>query len=366
MSRRTWLSLGGVTAIMAIALILTHQPGNSPIPSATNPGPRGVEIARVWLEELGVDARLGQVPLTNLPADVATLVLPAPELRPFEDAEADAVMAFLERGGTLLYLVGRESLVDPLARRLAVRHGPLLPMGRENSGLDTSVRVSAQDLPGVHELSLAALDSVKVASADAVSVSEPAALWRLPVGRGVAWIAAGPELLDNAHLHRADNAALLRAVAGKGPVWFDEYHHVSAGPAPVARSLTAAMLQVLFALLLLLLGIGRRLGPARATPVHLHRSAIEYVDAFAALTRRARVDAALADDVRRRQAASWAQRFGLPSGLGEDELTERVAAALRRDPAEVRAALAERSLPGLLRALDALGRPSPQVPAKER
>ncbi len=366
MSRGSRLSVGLIVTALVLGLVGSSGRSQSPIPSANNPGPKGVEIARVWLEEAGVPVTVGHAPLTELPQAVRALVLPAPATRPIEREEADAVRDFVESGGTVLYLVDREVMGGPLDTALGLRRGPTLPVTNALDGHEATLTLAEGVAKGARTLSVSTLRTVQLGEdVSGEALSEPKALWRVYWGDGTVFVAAGADLLENARFHRADNARFLAAIVGGGPVWFDEYHHQAAGPTPLGRSLWAIAAQLGLVFLLVLFGVGRRLGPARPPLAVVHRSALEYVDAFAALTHRAKIDVELVEDVRRRRLADWSRRFGLPPELSTQELAERLAPHLRCPAQTIVQALGQTELPALLTALDALEAPRP-APATAR
>ena len=122
--------------------------------------------------------------------------------------------------------------------RLVVATARAVPEVALRRAVPATVRKHLPVLPSVHRLepsTLAALDgpfldrSVVVLS----RLDAPIAV-RRALGKGELWVLSNPELLDNAHLPRADHLALLNGLAGDGrPVLFDEsFHGVEEGVSP--------------------------------------------------------------------------------------------------------------------------------------
>ena len=118
-------------------------------------------------------------------------------------------------------------------------------------------------------------------------------LVRVPFGKGVLWLISVPQALDNAHLDRSGNRALLLSLAGTrgrtvafAALPFPPGHHA-------ATSLFALPwgIAILFGLSVVLiyrwLG-GWRLGPPIPEPEFNIRPAVDYVIAIASLLRKAR------------------------------------------------------------------------------
>jgi len=186
-----------IVALMLLAMALSYfarQPGSdSPIPSIDNRGPRGAAVLATWLRAAGVPVIAHDAPLTKLPADVRVLVIAAPALEELRQEEVDAVRAFVNAGGTLVYLAARTGAQPALHRWLELHSGDVSPLvsmdGIEDVGGTTvKVRFSAGLLEGVKTIRLSADRMIALSRADAVPVTEHGALWWFPEGSGeVAW-----------------------------------------------------------------------------------------------------------------------------------------------------------------------------------
>ncbi len=117
------------------------------------------------------------------------------------------------------------------------------------------------------------------------------------LGRGRLIVFADPRPARNDAILHGDHAALLThlvlACADGGPVAFDDYHHGYAeGQTPVAYLLDTpaggAILNLAVLAALVLLGAGRRLGPARTVHEERRRRPAEFIEAYARLCRASR------------------------------------------------------------------------------
>jgi hypothetical protein len=297
--RRGPLILAGLVLLSLIASIAAQEPGSdSPIPSIENKGPRGLAVLAAWLREAGGATVLGHdAPLTQLPPEVRVLVIAAPAAQELKADEVQALERFVTGGGTLVYLVARAFPQPVLNEWLRVTGGPTAPLVTEPGlqdvgGTTVSVTFAAGLLEGAKRLRLSADSMMHVLDPQAVPVTSDDAVWWLRRGAGEVWLAAGPDLAENARLELADNALFWGHLAQRGTIAFDEFHHHQSGAA-VPVNLVATALQLLFLALLFVWARGARLGPPRDDPPRWQRSSIEYVNAMAALTRNANVDAEL-------------------------------------------------------------------------
>lgn len=293
--RRGPLILAGLVLLSLVASIAAQEPGSdSPTPSITNQGPRGLAVLATWLSESGVPVLAHDAPLTQLPAETGVLVLAAPSGAELRVDEVDRLKTFVERGGTLIYLVPRAAKQPVLNEWLQVHAGGVAPLvaepGMEDVGGSTvHVTFAAGLLEGASKLRISADRTLMVADEQAVPATSDGALWWRRHGTGEVWLAAGPDLAENARLELADNARFWGHLAGRGTVVFDEFHHHQ-GASLVPVNLLVTGLQLGFLALLLLWGRATRLGPARDELLTWHRSSLEYVSAMAALTRNAGVE----------------------------------------------------------------------------
>ncbi len=314
---RAPLALAALIVLSMVASIASQQPGSdSPIPSITNNGPRGLGALATWLSEGGVKVIAHDAPLTQLPEETRVVVLAAPSGEELRDVEVEALERFVENGGTLIYLAPRHAPQPAINQWLGVRAGSVAPLvsepGLEDVG-GTSVKVTfaAGLLEGAKALRLSADRTLEVSDEHAVAVTSDGALWWSRRGTGEVWLSAGADLAENARLELADNALFWSHLAGRGPVVFDEYHH-HRGATLVPLNLLVTGLQLGFLALLFVWARASRLGPARDEPTTWHRSSLEYVTAMAALTRNAGVEEELVVVLGADFRAMLRDRLGIP------------------------------------------------------
>lgn len=311
-------------ALLLVALLVGLAAGGAPppstVPSVHNRGPQGLAVLYRWLEAGG---RVGttEAPLTSIPEETTTLVLAAPSAAPVSPEEVASLRDFVGRGGTLVYLASRPRRQPDLERWLGVSEGPALPAVLRDEGdplgATALVRVQGGLTHGVRALRLRAERTVAVA--DGLMVAERGALWLRRHGRGEVWVASGADLAESARLELLDNAAFWANLEARGPLLFDEGHHRAGPDEPQALHVWGLALQLSLVAVAFIAARGARLGPPREGPRSAHRSALEYVDAMAALTRSAGLDHELVHALKERARQLASQRAGVPLELSWDE-----------------------------------------------
>lgn len=332
------LAWGLFAALLALALALglaTHQHAASddPTPSIGNAGPRGLKVLATWLAESGTEVRIARETLTPLPAGTATVVVPAPAGRTISQEELDTLLAFARGGGTLVLLLPRAGGQPLVQRALGAREGPTPPPSpsavdlEDPSGVRLAALVPAGLLAGVKALRVSAQSTLVVDDDGSAPVVEGGALWWRALGAGEVYFGAGADLAENARLDLLDNAVFWAQVGRRGPVLFDEAHHLGA-PAPrLAPSLLAAALQLCACALMFLAAHGQRLGPPRSGDGRRHRSSMEYIQAMATLTQNANVDPEVIDGLHAEARQVMRDRLGIDETLPEDERLRAVSDA---------------------------------------
>jgi hypothetical protein len=358
--RRGPIVIAALVLLSLVASIAAQKPGSdSPIPSITNPGPRGLGVLAAWLRETGGATVLEHdAPLTELPPTTRVLVIAAPTAEEIRTAEVEALERFVEGGGTLIYLVPRKAAQPALNEWLEVGEGPVAPLlsepGLEDVG-GTTVKVTFASglLSGAKALRLSAESTLVVAAERAVPVTSDGALWWMKQGAGEVWLAAGPDLAENARLELADNALFWGHLAARGPIAFDEFHH-HRGATVVPANLLVTGLQLAFLALLFLWARGLRLGPPRDAPASWHRSSLEYVTAMAALTRNAKVEPELVVALKADFRRLLDDRAGVPLEWTWDEADAELTRRGLFDAGELKRAAAEPEFVALSKALASL------------
>ncbi len=325
-----------VTLALGLGLAANQTTPQSTVPSVDNPGPLGLRALYLYLQESGAPVSALQESLGDAGplAGARTVVVAAPTGRPVTESELETLRKWIREGGTLVYLVSRDSKVQQpqLDDWLQVSDGPLLPPGSEGLGPEekdltgTTARVwvptgAARDL----EHFRVALDrGVMVGRPEAVPLAGArgsAVLWRMPEGVGEVYVLAGADLAENRRLELLDNLRFWDALAARGPLVFDEYHH-GLGPRkepPSARGLWVFAAQALLVGLIYGVSRGTRFGPPRPLVVEKHRSALEYVHSLGWLARRSKVEHELVPELARQLRRRMHERLGIPLTLPEDE-----------------------------------------------
>ena len=315
--KRGSLIIAGLVLLSLVVSLAAQEPGSdSPMPSVTNKGPRGLAALATWLREADVTVIEHDAPLTQLPPETRTVVVAAPAGEELREDEVAALKTFVEGGGTLVYLVARQAPQPILNQWLNVHPGPTPPLVTEPElkdvgGTSVSVVFAAGLLDGAKTLRLSADRAVTVSDERAVAVTSDSAVWWMRRGRGEVWLSGGPDLAENARLELADNAVFWGHLVARGPIVFDEYHqHRGASVVPVNLLITG--LQLTFLAFLFVWARATRLGPARDQPQTWHRSSLEYVTAMAALTSNAGVEDELVVALKAEFRRFLRDRLGVP------------------------------------------------------
>lgn len=344
MKRAGWIILA-VLVVLALALGLAVGPDVSErqVPSVESSGPRGLKVLATWLAETGADVRIGAEPLTALPADVRTVLLPAPVAAEVTAEELEALKRFVEAGGTLVALLPRGPAQARLKRWLGARAGDVAPLAEvpgvsDLGGSTVTVRLPGGALAQVKALRLSAEVMVALDDEAAVPATDPPALWWKSLGQGEVWVAMGPELAENARLELLDNAAFWAALAGQGPLWIDEHHHQRRLDAPPPLHFVTTGLQAALVALLFIAARGTRLGPAREDARHPQRSSSEYVAAMATLTARAGVEPELVAALKARVRRTLHGALGVPLSLSWEDAARLSAQRSQLRPEVIRQA----------------------------
>ncbi len=335
---------------LALGLAADGDTQTSTVPSVTNAGPRGLKVLHTWLSESGVDVRLGARPLTDVPDEIATIVVPAPQAATLTRDERLALRRALERGATVVLMVARSASKHALEDLVTVQLGPppeLLAVPNDGAGSSLAVSAPIGAMKGARSLRVANDHTLTVTNAEAVELTSPPGVWVMSVGKGALYVAAGADLAENARLDLADNAVFWRNLAAQGPMWIDESHHVARVQATPTVNLWATGLQFLFAAALFVVARGSRLGPARAEPSAPLRSSTEYVEAMARLTRRARLEPELVEALRRHLRLTLHERLGLSLSLPDGERARALRLALGWNDADANGLFGDRSFLGL-------------------
>ncbi|MCS7209064.1 MAG: DUF4350 domain-containing protein [Fimbriimonadales bacterium] len=333
-----------------------YDPRFAPRPLSYSRHRHGVKGFARLLERNGYTVRSLKRTYRHLPHDAAMLVIfPLPlfadtELGEWKAEDAEALEAWLNRGGRLLLFSSDPRLPEPL-RENAFQRLPMFQIPIEWS-IDTQPALPAPWLEGIRvvrlrdqRVSLSPREQRWTPLLHAGGAIE-GALWHY--GDGIVFECTDWYWLTNECLCEADNGAFILAVVRKmlpqgGVVYFDDAGQGDLlreytprgfwGVAPTGVRVAFAHLLVLTAVVMY--SVGKRFGlPCPTLPPAPAFG--EYVDALAGVYERAQAAQpaleAVMDDIRRRLC----QRFGLPAGATLLQLIQ----SLPADSA-LRAALAE-------------------------
>ena len=319
---RIWIVYGALVAVGAALGLASHgAPAVSRVPSVDNPGPAGLKALYLLLQERGFDARRLDARFSAVPSDLRTLVLAEPVEREIDRDEVAILRAYVEQGGRLVYLAPSQFDRDQpeMARWLQLYPSGGLRLD-EASGQAADVggayaAVWAPPASDVRRLRVGAGRGIASNDPEAVPAAgqrggAAALLWR--TGRGEIWVFTGAAVAENSRLELGDNLALWKAFAAEGRIGFDEGHHARAASPGLPPAILTVAAQLAFATLAFALARGARLGPPRPEPVERHRSILEYVTSMAWLTRRARVEPALAGALITRLRHVMSETAGVP------------------------------------------------------
>lgn len=358
------LVLGAVVAQVAANRDAAGRQG--PILSSRDANSTGALALALWLERLGY--RVTQLEGSrSSPDDTVRYLFVLKPANRFSRADASAVINWIRRGGTLLYV---PSIVPSFG---SVGVGPGDGLGAEiNLGLSGGLRGGDSAARPAN----AVLPFFETPPGSRFSVADP---WTLDLkdsawvplidlattgtsqviaaerryGAGRVYAVASASFFDNAHLAEADNFALVLNALARGAdervVAFDEYHHGEMAAPDLVSALRVspvgwAIAYAAIATFLFALWSGRRFGPPVARVGQAGRSAADYVTAFAGLLQHgpgargatiAWAQAQYARLVRRELARAHGVRADLPAG----DLARLLADRRPIDPVELAAHL---------------------------
>jgi hypothetical protein len=277
---------------------------------------------------------------------------------PIDEDETKKLLEYVRNGGTLIYAPWDQdenellTAIDVYLERAENRKeiSTLVPSqpSRFTGGverLEARVRVWLDLPPGALALYVD-------------EGAEQAVVGLVPHGQGRVILIGAPELAMNQALTRADNAlfwrALVRPLATKGPIAFDEFHHGFTSDRSIAEF--AARYGLQFAAAQLLLGVMlwaaslKRFGRPRPPPEDTRIGATDALFATSRLYREGKHHAHAASAIAKALAADYARKAGLPQRAEPSEISAALEVRGRKDLATAlldvsRAAAAARSEP---------------------
>jgi hypothetical protein len=319
---RTELVIVIIAAIVIAVLAYGRQASQDSLPHSTystnDTGPNGYRAVYEMLHSANVPvARFSRV-LGVLEPRVKTLVLTTYALdlaqaQPMDSHDKALLKDFVERGGRLVVLdydfEGDNDIIPGIAKANEAKAIDAIPLARD--AFTAGVRRVAAPIESVFPFATRIGVPLLANDAGIVAIA-------YPIGKGSVIAITSPAIFSNAHLAAADNARFAyNVIAGHGAVAFDEYVHGyddglsfwGALPLPVR----AAVYILATILLVGLIGANVRFAPTVPLEPPDERDSSAYIDAMAALMRRARaaraaVEAFAADGARFRRGGEPAQQ----------------------------------------------------------
>lgn len=330
---RVAVVLGLLIAVaLAVGLASREAAPDSPVPSVTNPGPLGLKGLFVYLREGGRDVSAQETSLESLPSGTRTLVIAAPQAQPVTKEEVASLERFVRGGGTLVYLSphtlgehqpGLEEWLGLMPGALpGTNHQGLASEWVDPAGVTVDVWLPAGLLRGLSSLRVSRDRSLRMEHETAVplaGLSGTGMVWRWGLGKGEVYVAAGPDLAENRRLELLDNLRFWDALAARGPLRFDEFHHAVVTRPPLSQGLWVFIAQALAVGLVYAVSRGTRFGAPRPVRVERHRSSREYVRSLGWLMRRAKVEAELLPELDSALRRLMQERLGIAPSLPDAE-----------------------------------------------
>ncbi|RKG96947.1 DUF4350 domain-containing protein [Corallococcus sp. CA053C] len=326
---RVAVVLGLLIAVaLAVGLASREAAPDSPVPSVTNPGPLGLKGLFVYLREGGRDVSTQETSLESLPTGIRTLIIAAPQAQPVTKEEVASLERFVQGGGTLVYLsphtLGKHQ--PGLEEWLGLVPGALLGTNHEGltsewvdpAGVTVDVWLPSGLLRGLSSLRVSRDRSLRMEHETAVplaGLSGTGVVWRWGLGKGEVYVVAGPDLAENRRLELLDNLRFWDALAARGPLRFDEFHHAAITRPPLSQGLWVFIAQGLAVGLVYVVSRGTRFGAPRPLRVERHRSSREYVRSLGWLMRRAKVEAELLPELDSALRRLMQERLGIAPSL---------------------------------------------------
>ena len=335
LSRRTGdltilIAAGALTLLLsAAAFLIEPVSGTPPVDgSSLATHAHGARGTYLGLKEAGYDVQQSFEPLAYLRmGPSAVLIISEPLLSPSQ-LDLRALVAFIERGGTVLATGPVASKFLAGVPTASEAKGPSEP-GEVNAALPSALSV------GVPKIRMATAASAVAATTPYLTIygtdARPAVL-AARMGQGLAIWWAGPTPLTNIGITEPGHLDLLLNILGspgeRQVIWDEHYHgrsrsllsYAAGTPAPFA----AAQLVAVF--LAGLLTYSRRRWPIRAEYVEPRTSPLEFVESMGALYQKANTTAGVVSTVRARVRRTIAAASGLPARV-DDEHLSRVAAS---------------------------------------
>ncbi len=366
---RTRLFVGLLIAlVVGIAFVAARHEGGDPSPPVhpRDASPEGGRALALVLERMGYTVQTQAAPLQQMPSDARVWLL-LDSGTTFSDKEADALLEWVRKGGTLLWVPPSYSY--SVTSGSTARPGADVLKGKLGISTGGQPNFDANGLPRMTPVTLDAVaryrTGVKTASSSgasaaaagfndreadgtvrgALQVTGDGAILRLDEGSGHVFVFPDAWMLSNFGMAQPSNATLIANLiradtlgasgANGGAVYFDERRHDNtlAPPAPddwPARLRQRPVVFALWQLLVVGLGtlalVGRRLGAPVALPSSAPVTrASGFARAMGGLLLKAARPKAAAQIIGESFRARLARRIGLSPRDSDDVLAGRAA-----------------------------------------
>jgi hypothetical protein len=333
MSRRRWILLGGVVALIAVVVALRGTAtGDSPEHSSASDAGNGTSALRLYAESLGHATGTVEGDY-NLPSSPSLMFVFRPT-EGFSNAESQQVDTWLRAGNVAVYATEeRDPQLDSqfglhLSSRTVAASGQAAAPIFGGVGSVSGASAALAFKPSPSQVPL-----LRNAAGDVLAV-------RLAVGSGQLIAMTDPLILCNGYLRLADNgrfaADLIALTPNGGAVLFDEFHHGQiAGNAPTATAwaLTPWGAALVLAVLIIVTGLalrGRGFGPPIPLRRAADRSSAEYATAVGSLLHRTGARRVTLETLLSATRRTVAERVGLGSTTPSGQVLETIA---QRSPA---------------------------------
>lgn len=306
--------------------------------SAHNLGDDGTLGLQLWLRSLGYQATNLEYDEWRIPPATAALLVIAPRDFAFDEAERDATLAWVRKGGTLIYIADRVAsngfplpLWETLGARVVAPADTTKPAERADASQPLF------DVPPVSSVAVRTDLHIALDEPGFVTLLEtrfgPALVGRQE-GRGYVYLGVSAVPFTNQGIQEAGGGALvlnlLRRIPAAGAVLFDEYHHgyrvVPTPQGALAKQWWGwSLIYAAFVVAGYLLLGGRRFG--RAVPVRqevARRSSAEYVASMANLFQRAGKRHDIATHYRTMLKRRLAQPYGFAPPADDQAFLEQL------------------------------------------
>lgn len=328
----------GLATIGALQRATSDRQGQEArIPYSTHSAEASGMLAfQSWLEAAGYHTLRIENEAFRVDDNARALVLFDPYI-PVSEADTNAIIAWTERGNTLIIAQQYSNRADRLLRALRVDLNFL-----ERRTTSASLEQPLQGQLRGAKVNVRAFTSIATERNDYVaylSAEGKPLLITFPQGRGRVWFASAPELFDNQNLEKDANAALVLAMFSRlqhgSLIAFDEYHLGLVGSAATqSRSIQQLVFgtpwgwSILYALLIALVYLfvnGKRFGRTVPLPKDIERrSPAEYVTSMANLYRRAGKRGLVARHYHRQLKRLLGRPYRINADLPDEEFVEEL------------------------------------------